>query len=679
MSNNKTIPSVTQISEAVNKAVYVHGPGNERTMDVLLEIQKELKYVPSEAIQELCMTSDVTPGQVTELSTFYSQIRHNPTGKHIIQVCSGICCHLKSSKDVEKALKEYLKLDDNNCSPDNNFYLEEVDCLGACAVSPAIRIDDKMYGHVDPEQVESIITNFLETQDHQQTTIKKAVSQEVEAEIRVGIGTCCVAAGSKDVLTEVATIKENNNLNIRIKPVGCTGACSFTPILEIAKKNGEVKRYTNVQVVNVLSIMHENFGDIQASEKPANDEEYINKELELNTYLSTQKHLSTQYGGTLSPVSLIEYNKYGGMKNLQKCLDKYQPSNIISLVKKSGFKERSSQNLLGDIWATIEGDDSMGKCIVCNSEESDTGALKDRLLLESFPFKIIEGMIITGYASGITKGMFHISDLYPLAARRIKNAISQCRKSGYLGVNIANSTFSFDISVVEVPGDFVCGDGDEEFEGMPIIVNRPETLCTIPALINHCLTEELNRESEQFEPLAIISLTGSILTPGVIEIPSTNTLNEVINNYGGGVANGNVIKAAHVGGLAGSFVSPELFDLPLKHEIFRSEGINLGSSNILILNEHDSIVDLTEHFVDFACHQSCGKCTVCRVGTTLMHEILIKMVAKQAKQKDLTELEQLCSLVKKGSLCGLGQNAPNAVLSGLKYFRQEFENSLINE
>ncbi len=667
--------SSNKIISVVNDVVDFYGTGSDKIIHILTAIQKKLNYLPDEALIEVSRQTGITPGQISEISTFYPQFRHSPTGKHVIQVCTGTTCFFKGSTEIKNAFRDYLNIEEGeSCSPDNMFSIEEVECLGVCAIAPAVRIDDKIYGNLKKDDIEPVIHNFIDSLKQETPVANKPLKEAIAGEIRVGIGSCCVAQGSKEVLSRIVAFKESKSVPVLVKPVGCTGACGFTPILDIISKDGEIKRYVDVHPKDVDPIMEENFG--QNARRDVNSDTNSNINIEkLDSFLSAQTRIATDSGGILSPVSLKEYISKGGLETFKELLNNGKPSQIVDILARRGLKEKSSSKPVGEeIWSLNSTDNAI-QTIICNSEENDTGSYKDRMLLETFPFKIIEGMLITGLATGIGKAIFHISDIYPLANRRIKNAISQYTKAGLLGANILDSGFSFDVIVIEGPGDFICGEPSGEFAGTKVLMFTPETFCRIPNIIRDDKAEGAP-EGRKTPNTLVVGLTGRVNTPGVVEVAEGTSIEEIIDCFGGGEPDDKPIKGVHVGGLAGCFLPKDMFDLPLDYDIFNNNSLFLGPGNIEVLNETDSIVTLTRHFIEFAGRQSCGKCTICRAGTKRMYNILQKLTEHKCTRAEMSELETLCSQLKKGSLCGLGKNAPNAVVSALKYFRSEFEECL---
>lgn len=664
-----------KVMEVVNELVEFYGTASDKVVQILTGIQNRLNYLPDEALIEVARLTDITPGQISEISTFYPQFRHKPTGRHIIQFCAGTTCFLKGSREIKEAFRDYLKIEEGkSCSPDNLFSIEDVECLGVCAIAPAVRIGNEIYGNLSTADVGRVVEDFLESIEKKPRPVNKSALDNITGEIRVGIGSCCVAKGSKEVLTEIVAYKESKNIPVLVKPVGCTGACGYTPIMDIVSNEGDRKRYVAVTPRDVESIMEENFGDKKNMVNTVDDARSIISK-KLDDYLAKQTRITTDTGGILSPVSLNEYISKGGLEPFKRLVNEKNRSLIIDRLTLSGLKEKSSSKLVGEeIWS-LKTDENGSHAIICYSEENDTGSFKDRMMLETFPFKIIEGMLIMGLAADIGRAIFHISDMYPLAKRRIKNAVSQYIKAGYLGYNILDSGFSFEIIVVEGPGDFMCGERESEFAGMRVLMLSPETFCGVPNIFEN---ENYDGNNARKTPnTLIVGLTGRVDTPGVVEVAEGTSIGEIIDRFGGGTESKENIKAVHVGGLAGCFIPKELFDMPLDYDIFRNNSLFLGPGNIEMINETDSIVDLTLHFADFARRQSCGKCAICRAGTKRMYDIIKKIKEKNCAKEELAELELLCAHLKKGSLCGLGKNAPNAVVSALKYFKKEFEDGLL--
>lgn len=707
--------AAAEIISVVDEIVQRTGREKDKVIPILQEVQKKLNYLPHEAIRRICEVTDITPGQISGVSTFYNQFRHAPAGEHTIRICAGTACHVKGSDLVSDAFKRVLKIDDTaNTSADNLFSLEEVACLGCCTLAPVVQIDDKTYGHVKPTDAEDIIKDFLKNQGKKAGHEIIDSRKEVETEVRIGIGSCCVAGGSKEILSEIFRVKESYNLDIRLKPVGCVGVCNQTPLMEIVSTGNGSSRYTNVKKSEVEEILlkhikpgklkhriRHNINDLVdtflSDEKVSGK---INLPIEkrekyLNNFLEYQVHIATNNSGTLSPDSYEEYSASGGFEALKKCLSS-EKSEIIESIKRSGLRGRGGAGFpTGKKWDVFSQNTGEKKYVVCNGDEGDPGAFMDRMLLESFPFRIIEGMMIAAYATGGNEGIFYIRAEYPLAVTRVRGAIKECYDKGVLGKNILQSGFSFDISVFEGAGAFVCGEETAliaSLEGkrgtphirppypavkgymdQPTLVNNVETLSLVPWIINNGAEAFSMTGTEKSKGTKVFALAGKIARGGLIEVPMGIKIRQIVENIGEGVAAGRTFKAVQIGGPSGGCIPASEAETPIDYEQLSKMGAMMGSGGMVVLDDSDCMVDVARYFLTFTHKQSCGKCTFCRIGTKHMLDILTRLSEGKAGLQDIDRLEQLCISVKNGSLCGLGKTAPNPVLTGLRYFRDEYE------
>jgi NADH-quinone oxidoreductase subunit F len=707
---------VENIISVVDEVIALTGRESDKVIPILQEVQKRLNYLPSEALKHICSATDITPGQLSGVSTFYSQFRHIPSGKHTVKICLGTACHVKGAPLISDAFKRVLKISDSvNVSPDNMFSIEEVACLGCCTLAPVVQIDEKTYGHVKPTQAEEIIKNFLTegTKTPRITSVDKAEDNKVE--IRIGIGSCCVAGGSKDILAEIIGIKEKYNLEVSLKPVGCVGVCNQTPLLEIVTKDDVHSRYTNVKKEQVESIIlkHIRPGSLQKrikynindlvdtflTDNKLNSPVNISGELRekyLNNFLSSQVHIATINSGVLSPESIEEYILLGGFEALLNSLQNVDPESIVNQITESGLRGRGGAGFpTGKKWDIFRKSVGDHKYIVCNGDEGDPGAFMDRMLLESFPYRVIEGILIAGFATGATEGIFYIRAEYPLAVSRVRNALKQCYSKGYLGDKLAGSEFSFNITVFEGAGAFVCGEETaliaslegkrgtphlrppypavKGYRDRPTLVNNVETLSLVSWIIKNGASSFKKIGTEKSRGTKVFALAGKISKGGLIEVPMGITIREIIEKIGDGVEEGRSFKAVQIGGPSGGCIPAALADTPIDYEELNNLGAMMGSGGMVVLDNTDCIVDMAKYFLTFTHKQSCGKCTFCRIGTKKMLDILTKLSEGKADISDIDELESLCYSVKNGSLCGLGKTAPNPVITGLRYFREEYE------
>ncbi|MBC8320871.1 MAG: NAD(P)H-dependent oxidoreductase subunit E [Bacteroidetes bacterium] len=692
------------------------GTEKNKAIPILQAVQNKLNYLPSEALKLICELTDITPVQISGITTFYSQFRHLPTGEHIVKVCTGTACHVKGATLILDAFKRELKISEGSSTSDDKlFSVEEVACLGCCTLAPVVQIDDKTYGHATTSKVGNIIKDFLNSE--KEIVSKKVIlpDGEYDTEIRVGLGSCCIAGGSRDIMNEVEKTVYKYGIEAHVKTVGCVGVCNQTPLLEIAYKNKEPIRYTNLTEERVSEIILHHIKPKKKKNKlrtalnnwadtfhtddmlfsPVNLEDDT-REKYLNNFLQYQKHIATEHYGLISPFSYDEYLKYDGFKAFNNVITLMNQSQLIDLVTESGLRGRGGGGFItGEKWKIgylAEGD---VKYIICNGDEGDPGAFMDRMLLESFPFRVIEGMMIAAYAIGAKEGIFYIRAEYPLAVDRVKKAIKICEEKQLLGDNIMGSGFSFRVKIFEGAGAFVCGEetamiasiqGDRGnpvvrppfpiengLYGKPTLVNNVETLCMIPWIIRNGPEAFNSIGTANSKGTKVFALAGKIARGGLIEVPMGITIRKIVEKIGEGVAPGRKFKAVQIGGPSGGCIPESLADTPVDFEMLTQLGAMMGSGGLVVLDDSDCMVDMAKYFLSFTHNQSCGKCTFCRVGTGQMLRILNRFSKGEAEISEIDELEKLCISVKNGSLCGLGSTAPNPVLTSIKYFREEYE------
>jgi NADH:ubiquinone oxidoreductase subunit F (NADH-binding)/NADH:ubiquinone oxidoreductase subunit E/Pyruvate/2-oxoacid:ferredoxin oxidoreductase delta subunit len=708
--------SPEEIRKVVEAVVGVTGREKEKVILILQEVQKRLNYLPSEALKHICSITDITPGQLSGVSTFYSQFRHIPSGRHTVKICSGTACHVKGSELITEAFKRDLEITpERNSSPDNLFSIEEVACLGCCTLAPVVQIDGKTYGHVKTTEVNRIVNDFLQTPEEELDGENNNDSADFDAEVRIGLGSCCVAGGSREILGTLLNVREDYGLNIKVKPVGCVGVCNQTPLLEIAGKQGKSYRYTNVRKDEVEEILLKHISPRSLDKKirvrinnladtfisddmlysPVNlhdsDREHV-----LNDFQISQVRIATLHGGLMTPDSFDEYSLLDGFSALRKVLMINDPEEVTEVIKASGLRGRGGAGFpTGRKWEISACIRSRPKYVVCNGDEGDPGAFMDRMILESFPFRIIEGMLIAGFATGAERGIFYIRAEYPLAVERVRNALIVCREKGIVGNNIMGSEFSFEIEVFEGAGAFVCGEETaliaslegrrgtphlrppypavKGYKGLPTLVNNVETLAMVPWILSNGAPAFSAIGTVESKGTKVFALAGKVARGGLIEVPMGTTIRNIVEKIGGGVAPGRTFKAVQIGGPSGGCIPERLADTPVDYEELTRLGAMMGSGGMVVLDDTDCMIDMAKYFLEFTHKQSCGKCTWCRVGTKHMLDILEKLSRGQASLNDIDELEKLCHEVQKGSLCGLGKTAPNPVLTGLLYFREEYE------
>ena len=517
-----------EISNIVDQIVVQKGTSKESVIPVLQAIQDKFNYLPQEALKRVCEISEITQSQITGISTFYSQFRHEQVGKHIIKVCVGTACHVKGAVLVHDTFRRELKIANGSDTDDNKlFTIEKVACLGCCTIAPVVQIDDITYGNVEPEKVNEIIEDFKS--DGKKTfsgIVKTKVNKKLQGEIRVGLGSCCVASGSSDVKMEIEKTLVDSNIDVNVKQVGCVGVCNQVPLLEIHKPEEEPVFYAKIKPDDIKKIIHQHFkatsfidrlknnfisffDNMLVDGKPQTINKYSStqRDTPISEFLDGQIYISTEYRGVLKPSDIEEYKSLGGLVALRRSLNK-KPEEIIEIIQRSGLRGRGGGGFPSGLkWQFVKNAVADKKYVICNGDEGDPGAFMDRMLLESYPYQIIEGMVIAGYAVGAHEGVFYIRAEYPLAVKRIKEGLEIAEKEGLVGDNILGSDFSFRIKVFEGAGAFVCGEetaliasvegkrglpsmrppfpAEKGLWGKPTLINNTETMSLVPWIIRH--------------------------------------------------------------------------------------------------------------------------------------------------------------------------------------------------
>ena len=691
------------------------GTSRQIIIPLLQALQEKFSYLPSDALERVYEKTAIDRAQLVSVSTFYSQFRHIPYGKHLIKVCTGTACHVKGAGNVYDSFRRELKMEnDAITTSDRLFSIEKIACLGCCTLAPVVQIDEKIYGRVMPGKVNEVVNDFLLQQESKVREESKRALRPSVGEIRLGMGSCCQASGSADIYRELRNASDELGIEVKIKPVGCVGVCNKVPLIDVALPNGAITRYPNVKAAEIKEILHRHFQPAGYLKRLKNnlfnhidtfhtdttwDNVIWKSENErtgvIDSFLSEQKHISTEGYGFLTPLNIDEYIASGGFEALTSVLSSKTRKEVVQTILASGIRGRGGGGFpTGRKWEIVASSGKKDKYVICNGDEGDPGAFMDRMMLESYPFRVIEGMIIAGYAVGANKGIFYIRAEYPLAVMRIRTALEHCREHRLLGDTIPGSDFSFDISIFEGAGAFVCGEetaliasieGERGFpkqrppypaveglHGCPTLVNNVETLSQIPYIIKKP-SDYGNIGTQGSKGTKVFALAGKIRHGGLIEVPMGITLNQIIEDIGGGVEGGRKLKAVQIGGPSGGCIPARLCDVQVDFDAFNQMGAMMGSGGLVVLSEDDCMVDVARYFLSFTCEQSCGKCTFCRVGIRRMLDLLDKICSGKAVMADIDKLEELALNVKKSSLCGLGKTAPNPVLTTLAYFRYEYE------
>lgn len=511
--------------------------------------------------------------------------------------------------------------------------------------------------------------------------------------IRIGFGSCGIAAGALDVMESVEKEISERGLHLDVQITGCIGMCHNEPLLDVIDDCGKVYTYGKVapQVVKMI------FDQQIQNNQPVPVEEYlVSTPEQLNDFLSGQVRVALRNCGVINPEEIEDYLAQDGYEGLRKAVLGMSPQEIIAQIKESGLRGRGGAGFPTWFkWQAARQNEGNVKYVVCNADEGDPGAFMDRSLLEGDPHSVLEGMAIAGRAIGANTGIIYVRAEYPLAIKRLEIAIEQARERKLLGKGILGSGFNFDIMIKKGAGAFVCGEetaliaslegergmprlkppfpAESGYWGRPTNINNVETYANVPWIISQG-AEDFNRMgSEKSKGTKVFALAGKIKRGGLVEVPMGITLREVIFKLGGGIKDDRRFKAVQMGGPSGGCIPVELLDTPVDYDSISQTGAIMGSGGMVVMDETTCMVDVARFFLDFTRKESCGKCVQCRIGTKRMLEILERICRGEGQEGDIELLESIAVKVKEGSLCGLGQSAPNPVLTTIRYFRDEYE------
>lgn len=517
-------------------------------------------------------------------------------------------------------------------------------------------------------------------------------------QIKVGMASCGLASGALDIYNEAERVIKEKAYNFELKHTACNGMCHVEPLIEVVTEDGSDTVYGELVSDDLTSI----FENLAKGEINHPKIIYSNKiDAPENYLLESQTRIVLRNCGVIDPVNIDEYINYQGYSALKKALS-MTGEDIIETITKSGLRGRGGAGFpTGLKWKFAYNNKSDKKYVVCNADEGDPGAFMDRSVLEGDPHNIIEGMIIGAYAIGADEGYLYVRAEYPLAIKHLGIAIKQAKERGFLGDNILGSDFSFNLHIKEGAGAFVCGEETalmasvEGKRGMPNLrppfpaesglwkhptnINNVETWANITWIILNGAEEFAKMGTEKSKGTKVFALAGKIRNSGLIEVPMGITLRDVIYKVGGGMKTDSPFKAVQLGGPSGGCVNASLLDTIVDYDSISQTGAIMGSGGMVVMDYDSCMVDIAKFFLNFTQNESCGKCTFCRIGTKRMLEILEKITSGKGEEQDIETLETLSEKIITTSLCGLGQTAPNPVLTTLKYFRDEYEAHIIDK
>ena len=517
-----------------------------------------------------------------------------------------------------------------------------------------------------------------------------------EKHILVCGGTGCTSSHSKEIIANLeAGIKANGLDNVRVIRTGCFGLCARGPIVVVRPED---TFYAMVKPEDVDEIIEKHLknGEIVERLLCKDVDGTLVKSLDELNFYKKQHRIVLKNCGLIDPENIDEYLAFDGYKALEKVLTSMSQDDVIKEISDSGLRGRGGAGFpTGRKWQFAKASENEQKYVACNADEGDPGAFMDRSVLEGDPHTIVEAMAIAAYAIGANKGYVYVRAEYPIAVQRLQKAIDQAKEYGLLGENIMGTDFKFDLEIRLGAGAFVCGEETALMEsvegrrgeprprppfpavkglfGKPTLLNNVETYANITQIILNGAAWFSSIGTEKSKGTKVFALGGNINNVGLVEVPMGITLREIVYDIGGGVPNGKEFKAAQTGGPSGGCLPAEHLDTPIDYESLSAIGSMMGSGGLIVMDDSTCMVNLARFFLDFTVDESCGKCPPCRIGTKRMLEILERLVNGKGKEGDIEKLESLAMNIKRSSLCGLGQTAPNPVLSTIKYYRDEYE------
>jgi len=684
---------------------------------MLQAVQDEEGYLSAEALAAVAQRLGVSEAEVTGVATFYGQFRLRPVGRHTIKVCIGTACHVKGADRTYEAFCRELGIaSGEDTDAQGEFTVEKVACLGCCMLAVAVQVDRTIYGHVTPARVRAVLDDVRAGEQRVGDAAAESESDHLGAMVRLCTCSSCAAAGADAVLSEVRRVARERRLPVAVREVSCTGGSFHAPLLEVALDGGRRFRYGRVRPRDVESILLAHVkpthlaARVQATVRAWAEQAFagegddppvrfplsVRDQADASYWLSQQR-IATEGAGEWPPLDYEDYRGRGGFTALERCRDALMPEEVIDMIEAAGLRGRGGGGFpTGRKWRAVAqaraASGTQTAYVVCNGDEGDPGAFMDRMLLESYPFRVLEGMLIALHVVGACEGILYIRHEYPLAVNRIRAAIEELEQQGWLTLRDGRRLA---LRVVEGAGAFVCGEetallaslegcrgvprqrppypAERGFRACPTLVNNVETLATVPWIVRHGAETFRAVGTSGSAGTKTFALAGKIVRGGLVEVPMGLSLGEIVTRIGGGVGEGRTLKAVQVGGPSGGCLPAAQADRPVDFEALVQAGGMMGSGGMVVLDDTDCMVDIARYFLAFTQLESCGRCTGCRIGTRRMLEILDRLCEGQGEADDVARLERLARTVRDGSLCGLGRTAPNPVLSTLRYFRAEYD------
>jgi NADH-quinone oxidoreductase subunit F len=708
------IAQTKRMSDFVAKVVDSNGGERSRLRAILYEIQGQYNHLPEQALRDVATLMEIPLTDVYGVATFYTTFSLEPKGRHIVTVCMGTACHVRNSSGLLDEICRHLRIRPGETTADMMFSLETVNCLGACAMGPIMVVDGKYHGEMNAAKVARVLKKYERTEAEVTRDVVLTSPEELEeyrraiaalrysgggTSVHLCCGTGCVASGSRDVLETLNYELKDGGIdaNVMVRATGCHGFCERGPLVVIKPSNVFYQKVSPYDVRDIVSetVVKGKVLERLLYEDPATGKKVVHRG-EVPFYAKQNRQILGP-NGEIDPGEIDDYVARGGYAGLSKALYEMEPEEIIDEIGMAGLRGRGGGGFeAARKWTACRKaytPDGV-KYVLCNADEGDPGAFMDRCLLEGNPHSVLEGMIIGARAIGVSNGYVYVRNEYPLAVKSITTAIEQAEAKGLLGDDILGSGFDFHVEVSRGSGAFVSGESSAlmaSIEGRvgeprekyihtavrglyvrPTNLNNVETWANVPLIVNEGAEQYASVGTEQSKGTKIFSLVGKITNTGLVEVPMGITLREIIYDIGGGIPGDKKFKAVQTGGPSGGCVPESLLDIPVDFDRLTDVGSMMGSGGMIVMDEDICMVDVARYFLDFLCDESCGKCTPCREGLKHMSLIIKDVTEGVATTDQLGLLEELAEVVRDTSLCGLGQTAPNPVLSTIRYFGDEY-------
>lgn len=703
---------MTELDRREIERILAAGGGGRALIPTLVALQERLGHLPREALHRLLERDDVSAAQLASVLSFYPRFRTRPAGRHRVQVCLGTACHVRGAADTLAEIRHQLAIaEGEDTDPQGLFTVEPVACLGCCMLAPVVRIDHHTYARVDAAAVPDLLSGHLgrvARDDGESTPTGERASSERAGtgELRLCRCTSCASAGA-DALAralqhEIAAL----DLPVRLRSVACTGRSWDAPLVEI-RQDAERWRYGRVDPEIARPLLLEHFqpagmaGRVGARASRLlerlldSDEEGGVASHRLEPDAPGQVRRSTLHAGEADPLDLDDYLARGGFEALRATQGALGPEGALARIATAGLRGRGGAGYdAARKWRETKASAGAPKVVVCNADEGEPGAFMDRMILESFPFRVLEGMAIAAAVIGASRGYLYVRGAYRQAIERLRRALAACTARGLLGAEGEGVLRPFSVEIFESAGGYVCGEetalleamegrrgtprirppypSERGLEGLPTLVNNVETFALVPGIVAEGPETFAALGTPGSSGTKTFALAGRVARGGLVEVAMGTTLRQIVEDIGGGVPGARALKAIHVGGPSGGCVPAALADTPLDYEALQSAGAIMGTGGLIVLDEGDCVVDLARYYTAFARRESCGRCSACRIGTARLLEIMDDICEGRGTEVRLARIEELGQHLATTSRCGLGRTAPNAALSTLRHFRDEY-------